>query len=292
VRRVFAGPAEFASDPSNLARVGAYVADMTRPYGLEPQAVAPGQSYGEMAGALIGLAVSAAEPVDLLVLAFAIHDLRPGRPTAAYLSHLTPGAPMAFAICDQGPAATFTGLRIASEYASTAGLDRALVIAVEQAALSYDCQVPLPARHQAVALLFEVGPTSSAGVAEVRQQAGVAPGDAAGLAAAQLADLTASHDDVALVLGDSLAAIWIAPAATRVRRVPAGQPATGVWWGLIDELNDCSAPADLVVVADYDPALRYLCLTGLGRQPLRSADLSRRGRVEGRLDRDLFDAAQ
>src|SRR5437588_468556 len=82
-------PAEFLADPGNRARVGEYLADAARPYAIEvpaalfgePPSPALGQSYGEMAEALIGSAVSADEPVDLLVLAFSIHDLRPGRQT-------------------------------------------------------------------------------------------------------------------------------------------------------------------------------------------------------------------
>src|SRR5258708_37789345 len=119
---------------------------MARPYGRkvpaapfgEPPSPALGHSYGEMAEALIGPAVSAEEPVDLLVLAFSIHDLWPGRQTAAYLSHLTPGAPMAFAICDQGPAAAFSGFRIASEDASATPLRRGLPVVRPQAGLPPD----------------------------------------------------------------------------------------------------------------------------------------------------------
>jgi hypothetical protein len=47
------------------------------------------------------------------VLAFSPHDVQPGRQTAAYLSAVNPGAPMAFAVCDQGSAAAFSGLRVA-----------------------------------------------------------------------------------------------------------------------------------------------------------------------------------
>jgi len=63
------------------------------------------------------------------------------------------------------------------------------------------------------------------------------------------------------VLSDALAAVWTAPAAGRVRVMPPGQPSTGVWWGLIDELGGGPGHPDLVVAADYDPGLRYLCLT-------------------------------
>ena len=289
-RRTFSGPAGFLADPASRARVGRYLADMTRPYGQEVPADLPGgplspelgQSYGEMAEALIGPAVWPDEPVDLLVLAFSIHDLWPGRPAAAYLSHLTPGAPMAFALCDQGSAAAFSGLRIAREYVSSAGLRRALLIVVEQAALPYRSPVPLPSQHQAVAMLYgdgdgdgdgEAGGSDSgsgrpqARVTGLRQHPGVLPGEAAVLAAAGLKELAASHDEVGLVLSGTLAEVWAAPAAGRVRVMPPGQPSTGVWWGLIDELAGETGRPGLVVAADYDPGLGYLCLAAFETGP-------------------------
>jgi hypothetical protein len=275
VRRSFTGPAGFLADPGSRARVGGYLADMTRPYAREvpaalfgePPSPALGHSYGEMAETLIGLAVPAGEPVDLLVLAFSIHDLWPGRQTAAYLSHVTPGAPMAFAICDQGSAAAFSGLRIAREYLSSAAVARALLIVVEQAALPYDCPVPVPSQHRGVAMLYGDCAMPQARVAGLRQHPGVPPGDVAGLAAAGLKELAASRCEVGLVLSDPLAAVWDAPAAGRVRVMPPGQASTGVWWGLIDELASDAGRPDLLVAADYDPALGYLCLTAFDTCP-------------------------
>ena len=284
-RRTFTEPAEILADAANRARVGEYLADMARPYALEVPAALPGgppsaelgHSYGEMAKALIGSAVPADEPVDLLVLAFSIHDVWPGRQTAAYLSHVTPGDPMAFAICDQGSAAAFSGLRIAREYASSAGVSRALLIVVEQAALPYGCPVPLPSQHRGVAMLYGDCPPDDCPpddctvprtrVTDVRQRPGVPPGDVAGLAAADLSELMAGHHEAGLVLSDALAAVWAAPAAGRVRVAPPGQPATGVWWELIDELAGDTGGPDLLVAADYDPALRYLCLTAFETGP-------------------------
>lgn len=269
VRGAFAGPAEFLSDPGNRAQIAEYLTDLARTDGREvlvdilgePPAPDLGHSYGEMGHALIESAVCADEPVDLLILAFSVHDLRPGRHTAAYLSHVTAGAPMAFAICDQGSAAAFSGLRVAREYASSAGVRRALLIVVEQAALPYRCPVPLPSRHQGVAMLFGDCATPQARVAGIRQHPGVRPGDVAAVAAAHLADLTAGRHDVTLVVGDALAGVWTGPAAGQVRVGPAGQPSTGVWWGLIDELTSEPDHPGLLVAADYDPDLRYLCLT-------------------------------
>src|SRR5262249_21351882 len=153
-------------------------------------------------------------------------------------------------------------------YAASAGLRRALLVVVEQAALPYDCPVPLPRQHRGVAMLYaegavlrDGGASASAGggfagfgggrglegggfdgagcdgagfdgvaghvrIAGVRQHAGVAPGDAARIAAADLAALAADGREVGLVLGDALAGLWAAPGAGRVRAVPPGQPAT------------------------------------------------------------------
>jgi len=118
----------------------------------------------------------------------------------------------------------------------------------------------MPSQHRGVAMIYGDGAAFAVWVAAVRQHPGVSPGGVAGLAAADLAELTAGHREAALVLGDALGAAWTAPAAGRVRVMPPGQPSTGVWWGLIDELGDASRPG-LVVAADYDPDLRYLCLT-------------------------------
>jgi hypothetical protein len=298
-RRTFTGPAEFLGDAGNRERVGEYLADMARPYGLQvpatlfsaPPAAGLGQSYGEMAQALIEPLVPADQPVDLLVLAFSVHDVRPGRQTAAYLSHVTPGAPMSFAICDQGCAAAFSGLRIAREYIASAAVRRALLVVVEQAALPYASPVPVAAQHRAIAMLYGdavaaggngaasgAGAVTPARVAGVRQHPGVSAGDVADLAAADLSELAAGHDQVRLVLSDAAAAVWVTPAAGRVRVMPPGQPSTAVWWGLIDELSGEAGDAGeaggaggagpgLVVAADYDPQLGYLCLTAFDRSP-------------------------
>jgi len=47
--------------------------------------------------------------------------------------------------------------------------------------------------------------------------------------------------------------------------MPPGQPSTGVWWGLLDELTGGPGPPGLLVAGDYDPALGYLCLTAFER---------------------------
>ena len=272
-RRVFDRPAEFLQDPEARAHLAGYLTDLTRPYRLtvppepfeSPDGL--GQSYGEMAEALIREVVPADEPVDLLVLAFAMPDMWPGRATATYLSHVCPGTPLSFAICEQGSAAAFTGLRVARDYAASTGCRRALLLVVEQAVLPYPAPGARTAdRHQAVALLFGTEPAdagtqpadanpgddSPAGfeLAEVRIRGGVAPAEVAELAASELAALTAELHEPRLLISASLAAALSAADAV----APAGQPITGLWWQLLDE-----QPGSLLL-ADYEPDLGYLSL--------------------------------
>jgi len=271
-RREFSRPAEFLHDPAARAHLGDYLADLTRPYQLSvppelfDSAGGLGQSYGEMAEDLIRATVPVDEPVDLLVLAYAVPDMQPGRATATYLSHVCPGTPLSFAITEQGSAAGFSGLRVARDYAASAGFRRVLLLVAEQASVPYPAAAAVPARHRGIALLLDTEPLPSGRrLAALRQRAGVPAAEVAGRAAAELAELTAelaADTDVAdidepprLVLSESLAAAW--PAADG-RVAPAGQPTTGLWWQLLDEVHD-DGP---LVVADYDPQLGYLCLAG------------------------------
>ncbi len=239
-----------------------------------------GQSYGEMAEQLMRDTVPTDEPVGLLILAFAVPDVVPGRPTASYLSHVCPGGPLAFAVCDQGRAAAFTGLRLAREYARAGDCARALLIVVEQAALHYDLVAPasVPAGHAAVALLL-ADADADAGAARLdalHQHPGVTPGQLGGLLAADIAAMSAGRAEVTLIMGASLAdarqpalgALRAACPAGQVRVAPAGQPYTGVWWELAGALPGCAAQSTegRVLLADYDPALRYLCLAAIDVQ--------------------------
>jgi hypothetical protein len=238
VRREFDGPAAFLDDPGHRAVVTEYLADMLRPHGLGLDAPLSGHSYGEMAEALLREAVRADEPVGTLVVAFANHDVHPGRALATYLSHLCPGTPTAFAVCDQGSAAAFTALRLIA----AADPAPALLIVVEQARLPYRSEAALPARNRAVAMLW--APDGPGGV--VRQQQGVTPRQLPGLIPDQAARL---------VLSEALAAAWPGHPAHAVL-APAEQPMTGVWWRLAE--TNTAGPA---ILADYEPALGcFSCL--------------------------------
>jgi hypothetical protein len=159
LRLDFPDHSALARDPAHRDRLTVYLSDLLRPFGLpfHPEALhAGGQSYGEMAEALITRAVPEGEAIDLLVLAYAIPDITPGRATATYLSHVCPGNPLAFAVSDQGADVAATALRLIRIYTATAGLRRCLLLTTEQSLLPYDPGVPVtvPSTSSGVAVLF------------------------------------------------------------------------------------------------------------------------------------------
>jgi hypothetical protein len=262
-RRVFDEQADSARHPAYRT----YLTDMVRPFGLavdtEALGEGRGQSYGDMADALIAEVTAEDQPADLLVLAFAVPDVTPWRCTAAHLSHVCPGNPMAFAVSDCGTTAAFTGLRLIRAQAVGPSPPRALLIVTEQAAVNHELLIPasLPARHAAVALRCDqAGPGL---VSSVRLRSGVARSEAAGLLATGLAELSAGHDDVTVIAGAELAETALSaalPVAAEVIAAPAGQPCTGVWWEVAGRLAGWAARGRRVLVADYDPLPGSLCL--------------------------------
>ncbi|HEX6525157.1 MAG TPA: hypothetical protein VF070_34905 [Streptosporangiaceae bacterium] len=253
-----------------------------------------------MVAGLIGELVPPDQPADALILGFTMPDLSPGRATATYLSHVCPGNPMAFAICDQGRAVGFTALRLTRDYAAADGWSRVLVAVAEQARLDYDppATASVPARHAAFAMLCDASPVQAAPVASGPVVSGpVASGPALSSAGGapwlravrvcpavpaeqvsatldrelsaleELAEGTAGEavgERRTLVLGEGLAPLIGngVPGWRSILALP-GQPATGVW----RELATWAATpggGDLTL-ADYDPALRYLCLAAFAK---------------------------
>ena len=278
-RLAFPEPAALAGDPVHTQRLRRYLTDLLRPYGRElgPDLLGPdavrcdGQSYGEMAEALIGATVPAGESVDLLVLAYSVPDITPGRATTTYLSHVCPGTPMAFAVSDQGAASAFTALRLVDAYARSGGLRRALLLVVEQDSLPYDPGVPVTAvaGSRGVALLFgePLPGERTAGVSRVGTHTLSAGSPGAALAAelGALGELGGGPEPVTALLGATLAA-GAAPlaGAEELRFADAGQPGTGVWWELAGELAEPQAGPRRLLLADHDAGLRHLSLATVG----------------------------
>lgn len=261
--RVFDHASDLAWDPA----LRPYLVDLAGGQGVAVRedvfAAGAGQSYVEMAEPLVESVTSEAEPVGLLVLAYGMHDVQPGRTAALHLASRCPGEPFAFAVTDQGTAAAFAALRVIVDYVAAGDCARALLVVAEQSAVHYrlPAPAPVPERHAAAALLFE--PDAGAPPARVRQQVGV-PAEAVGaVLAAEIAELGGGRADVTLVLGPGVELEAGTLVAVReVRRAPAGLPYTGLWARLCE-------PADgLLVIADHDPHLGYLSVAAL--QPAAS----------------------
>jgi len=249
VRRRFSEPAQLSHDDAHNGQFREFTTDMLAPFGL---ALGPfeheGQCYGEMGESLLRELMPPGEEAGLLILAFAVPDIRPGRGTATYLSDVCPGKPLAFAVCDQGTAGAFTALRLAREYARSGDADRAVLIIAEQALLPYDTGASaVPTVHAAVALL--TGDHPVAPVTEISVRAEQVP------AAGMLIASPAAAKRVS-TLGDLVLA-------------PEEQPYTGVWWelagaiGMGKSADDNSAIGNFTVV-DFDERLGYLSTVRIG----------------------------
>ena len=254
--RVYEGASAFATHPA----LRPYVTDLAGRSGLavREEAFGTGQSYADMARPLVESVTAAAGPVDLLVLAYGVHDVQPGRNTALYLASHCPGDPLAFTVTDQGPSAAFAALRLIGDHVASGGCARALLVVAEQAALHYPLATPapLPDRHAAAALLFEATPDAAR--ARVRQHAGVPVDAVSTVLAAEVAELAGDAADVTLVVGPDVPVEPSTIAAVReVRRAQAGLPFTGLWARL------CEPGAERVVLAEHDPALGYLSVAAL-----------------------------
>jgi 4-hydroxymandelate oxidase len=227
-----------------------YVTDLAATHGLavREEVLGSGHAYAELAAPAVRAVTAEHEPVDLLVLAYGVPDVQPGRNVAVHLATHCPGRPLAFAVCDQGLAAAFTALRLVADY----GADRAVLVVAEQSAVPYPltAAAPVPARHSAVALLLE----RDSSPLTVRQRTGVPPEAVDAVLAADVAELSGSRDDVTLVLGSG------------IDGADPGLPYTGMWARLAD-----GEPGRLLVFADYDPGLGYLCVAALETSPRHAA---------------------
>jgi hypothetical protein len=246
-RRSFGDTSVYARDPA----LPAFMADLGRPWGLpwrpELMAAGLGQTYGEMAEQLLPEVVGPDEPVDVLVLAFGLHDVRPGRSAATYLSSVCPGDPNAFAICEQGTLAPFTALRLLRSYVATGSSGRGVLVVAEQSTVHYPpaADVTLPERHAAVMLLFDAtGPGRLTGL---RQRRDVTLLTGPGLAGPDPA-------------GPDLAGLGL-PDGVKHSPGPSGQPHTAPWWQLLDH------DSGLVLLADADAEAGELGLAAFDFTP-------------------------
>lgn len=240
-----------------------YVADMTAPYGIAvhedliEQGV--GHSYGEMCVPLLAELVSEERPADLLVLATGIPDVRLGRATATYLSWHCAGAPLAFAVCDQGLLAAFTALHLIDGYARTGGCRRAVLLVAEQPTLYHEIPVPTPVPDRAAAVGVVLETDGSQGALSVRRHTKLAEHHVSEVLAAEVARLSGGRSVPTVLLGARLAEV-VADRSVEgdVRVCRENQPFTGIWLELSRRLSSWQESGGHVLLAEYDPTLGYL----------------------------------
>ncbi|QKW22920.1 2-hydroxy-acid oxidase [Kitasatospora sp. NA04385] len=267
------GHSPLAADPD----LRTFTADLTRPYGVElaedALAGARGQSYAALAGRAIDALVGPDRPVDLLVLVYAVPDVRPGQAVALHLGESCPGEPMSFAICDEGAGAAFSALRIADAYARTGGVPRrALLIAVEQADLHHRPHRParLPDRHSAAALLWEAAPEPAAPPGRSLQSLCSATEVTDRQIGGALKELCAElPDEAVLLLGPGLTGVE-PPPGPDTRTARPGNPYTGGWAALAAALADPGLADRPLALADLEPEtgrldLAHWTAAGAGR---------------------------
>jgi hypothetical protein len=240
-----------------------YVADMTAPFGIAvredliEQGV--GHSYGEMCVPLLTELVSEERPADLLVLATGIPDDRLGRATATYLSWHCAGAPLAFAVCDQGLLAAFTALHLIDGYARTGGCRRAVLLVAEQPTLFHELPAPAPVPDRAAAVGVVLEAAGPQDALSIQRQTRVEEHRVAEVLATEVARLSGDGPEPTVLLGAGLAEV----AADRslggdVRVCRRGQPYTGIWFELSRELPRWRESGVPVLLAEYDPTLGFL----------------------------------
>lgn len=229
------------TDGTDDPELTGFLTDLLAQYGrtLDARPVGRQPSYAEMGQTLLRH-LAPGDGVDLVVLAYSVPETDP-RTSAAVVNRLCPGDPLTFAICDQGTAIPFTALAMMREYAPA----RAILLLPEQGPLPYDCPGETPSRSTAVAMVLE--PAGTARITAVRQHTNVAPGQADELVSTALA-----RRPGAVVIGKNI------PSASHTG--PVGGLCTAVWWALADGLPGWLAAGRPVLVAEYDPPLRRLCL--------------------------------
>ncbi|MFC7545963.1 hypothetical protein [Plantactinospora sp. GCM10030261] len=223
--------------------VAGYLADLAGLHGLPDRpadfAGAARTTFTDLVRPLV--AEVAGKPTELVVLAHVTPDAEPGWP-ASFLTGALPGAPLAFAVADQGVAAPFTALRIAQAYAGAEDFDRALVVLLDQGTF-LTAGAPPPVRTGLVAVLLERA--GELGAVSTRVLSGVAPHEV--------------RPALATALAEFPGAVVTGPAAAP----PAGRPATGGWRRLARRLptgpsSGAAGAKHPVALAEYDVTARCL----------------------------------
>ncbi|MFJ4872239.1 hypothetical protein [Streptomyces sp. NPDC088757] len=262
VRAAAAVRAPEAREPDDRAAALGYFHDLLAPFGEKPdEELFDGGRHvrhRDLADLLVADEGVGASRPELLIVAHALPDVVPFTAVAPYLTERLGGRAANFAIAQQGLAAPFTALRIASAYARAGRAAEVVIAVLEQTTLPtpFPLVRDTPLVDSAVALVLG---TSSAGEEGGSRSSSAGQGDGPRFVRAHAAGSAADalgrelgEDGTLLVLGP-----WVTgdlPAhGGPVHRAAPGSYCTGVWLDLADHWREWGREHRRIVLCDTDP---------------------------------------
>lgn len=229
-----------------------YYCDLLAPFGEKPdeELLSRGSHvhHRDLADLLVADEGVGRSRPELLIVTHALPDVVPFTAVAPYLTDRLGGRANNFSIGQQGLAAPFTALRIASAYHRGGRAAEVVLAVLEQTTLptAFPLVQETPLVDSAAALVL--GASTEAGPRFVRAHS-------AGSAAAALAEGTLGRDldedGTLLVLGP-----WVTedvPERTAVHRVAPGSYCTSLWLELADHWQEWQRAYRRIVLCDTDP---------------------------------------
>ncbi|MFJ4972922.1 hypothetical protein [Streptomyces sp. NPDC088755] len=224
-----------------------YFRDLLTPFGEKPDGEllsrGPHVHHRDLVDLLVADEGVGGSRPELAIVAHALPDVVPFTAVAPHLTEHLGGRAVNFAIGQQGLAAPFTALRIASAYHRSGRAAEVVIAVLEQTTLPI--ALPLvqetPLTDSAAALVLAA--SAGAGLRFVRAHA-------AGSAAAALGR-ELEEDGTLLVLGP-----WVTegvPAHGEVHRVAPGSYCTSLWLELADHWQEWQREYRRIVLCDTDP---------------------------------------
>lgn len=207
---------------------------------------------------------------QLLIAAHALPDVVPFTAIAPYLMARLGGEATSFSVGQQGLAAPFTALRIASAYQRSGRLTEAVVAILEQTTLPtpFPLVQDTPLTDSAAALVLSTQTDDGAGLRLGRAETDVSP------EAALTTELARRPKDARtlVVLGS-----WVtveAAAGLDVHQAAPGTYCTGVWLELAEHWRSWQEQFARIVLLDTDPRTgkSHLATFSTGLAPESAAD--------------------
>ncbi|MFF5635643.1 hypothetical protein [Streptomyces sp. NPDC012825] len=250
VRAAAAVRAPEGREPDDRAAALGYFRDLLAPFGEKPdeELFAGGRHvrHRDLADLLVADEGVGGSRPELLIVTHALPDVVPFTAVAPYLTARLGGRAANFAIAQQGLAAPFTALRIASAYARAGRAAEVVVAVLEQTTLP----TPFPLVHDtplvdsAAALVLGTATGEGDGPRFVRAHSAGSAADALGR--------EPGDDGTLLVLGP-----WVTkdlPAHDGpVHRVVPGSYCTSVWLDLAGHWREWGRDHRRIVLCDTDP---------------------------------------